>query len=84
MKIQILGPGCPKCEALLKNAKEAAERLPFECEIAKVSDLKVIADHGVLFTPALVVDGKILLSGKVPSAKDLVDVLAQAGREQEK
>ncbi len=70
-KIQILGTGCAKCEKLAANAKQAAENCGLEYELIKVSDLNEIMDFGVMTTPALAVDGKVLITGKVPSPADI-------------
>lgn len=67
MKIQILGSGCAKCRALTAVAEQAARDLGVEYEIEKVTDIARYADFGVMFTPALVVDGAVKVSGKVPS-----------------
>jgi len=67
MKIQILGTGCPKCEKLAKVAEEAAIELGLEYQLEKVTDLNSIMSFGVMLTPALVVDGKVKVSGKVPA-----------------
>lgn len=67
-KIQILGTGCAKCEKLANNAKQAAENLGLDFEMEKVTDLNKIMSFGVLTTPGLVVDGKVLVTGKVLAA----------------
>ncbi len=71
MKIQIYGSGCKKCAKLAENAQAAANELGIECEIEKVQQLADISAAGVLFTPALSVDGEIKSSGKVLSASDI-------------
>lgn len=73
--IQILGTGCPKCEKLAQNAKEAAEQLGIEYKIEKVTDINDIMKMGVMMTPGLAVDGVVKLSGKVASADDIKKVL---------
>ena len=70
-KIQILGTGCAKCEKLAANAKQAAENLGLDFEMEKVTDLNQIMGFGVMTTPGLVVDGKVLVTGKVPSPTDI-------------
>ena len=70
-KIQILGTGCAKCEKLAANAKQAADNSGIEYELVKVSDLNDIMGFGVMTTPALAVDGKVLSTGKVPSPADI-------------
>ena len=75
--IQVLGTGCPKCKKLEENAKLAAEQLALECEVLKVTDINVIMQMGVMMTPALVVDGKVKVTGKVPSVEELKIILAE-------
>jgi len=70
-KLQILGTGCAKCAALVANTETAAKELGGEYEIEKVTDLKRIMEFGVMTTPALVVDGKVVVAGKVPSPKEI-------------
>ena len=74
--IQILGTGCPKCRKLEENTKLAAKQMALECEIFKVSDINAIMQMGVMMTPALVVDGKVKVTGKVPSVEDLKKLIA--------
>ena len=66
-KIQILGSGCAKCRQLTAVAEQAARDLGLQYELEKVTDVNRYAEFGVIFTPALVVDGVVKLSGKVPS-----------------
>jgi small redox-active disulfide protein 2 len=76
MKIQILGTGCAKCNNLTHATEQAAQSLGLPYELEKVTDLKRIMEFGVMTTPALVVDGKVKVSGKVPSV-DEIKVLLQ-------
>lgn len=76
MKIEILGTGCPKCEALGKNVEAAARELGVDAEIAKVTDIVEIANRGVMMTPALSVDGEIKLVGKVATVEELKGLLS--------
>ena len=76
MKLQILGTGCAKCNALTQASEQAAQALGLPYELEKVTDLKQIMSFGVMMTPALVVDGKVKVSGKVPSVDDLKKLLA--------
>ncbi len=78
MKIEVLGPGCTRCNNLADNTKLAAEELNLDFDLTKVTDLKQIASYGVMMTPALVLDGKVVLSGKVPNTAELKDLLAAA------
>lgn len=75
MKIQILGTGCPKCKTLAENADKAAKELGLDYELIKVTDINQIMGFGVMMTPALAVDGKIKLVGKVPSPEDIKKLL---------
>ena len=74
-RIQILGTGCPKCNKLAENTEAAAGALGIECEIGKVTDLNEIIKFGVMMTPALVVDGEVKVSGKVPSVDEIKELL---------
>lgn len=71
MIIKILGSGCKKCVTLADNAKAAAEAAGKTAEIVKITDFAEIAGYGVMSTPALVVDEKLLSSGKVLSAVEI-------------
>jgi small redox-active disulfide protein 2 len=71
MKIQILGPGCPKCHKLTENAQAAVDELGLACEIEKVTQINEIVSFGVMLTPALAIDGKVKVVGKVPSTEEL-------------
>jgi small redox-active disulfide protein 2 len=75
MKLQILGTGCAKCNALAQATEQAAQALGLQYELEKVTDLNRIMSFGVMVTPALVVDGKVKVSGKVPSVDELKKLL---------
>ena len=75
-KIEILGPGCPKCEELMKQTQAVVEELGLDCRVEKVTDIMAITSYGVMMTPALVVDGQVKASGKVPSLDDLKKMLS--------
>jgi small redox-active disulfide protein 2 len=75
-RIQVLGPGCAKCKVLFEHAEQAAKELGLDYEIEKVTDIDTILAFGVMMTPALVVDGKVRLSGRVPSTAQLKEVLS--------
>jgi len=74
-KLQILGPGCPKCEELAKRTAEAATALGMEFELEKIKDLNQMMSKGVFMTPALVVDGEVKVMGKVPSIEEIKEML---------
>ena len=75
MKIQILGTGCAKCKQLTANAEAAAREMGLAYELEKVTDIRDIMRYGVLATPALAVDGKVKLVGKVATAAEIRPLL---------
>ena len=75
-KIHILGTGCAKCNALTEAVKQAVAAAGIPAEIEKVTDILRFADFGVMMTPALVVDGVVKATGKVPSPDELKKLLA--------
>ena len=75
MKLKILGTGCAKCKNLATATEQAAQALGVPYELEKITDLKQIMSFGVMVTPALVVDGKVKVSGKVPSVDELKKLL---------
>lgn len=76
-KIQILGTGCPKCKTLTANTEQAAKEAGMEYVIEKVQDINDIISFGVMTTPALVVDGNVLASGKVLSSDEIQILLKE-------
>ena len=74
--IKVLGTGCAKCEKLYAHAEAAAKELGIEYTIEKVKDINAIMTYGVMMTPALVVDEKVAVSGKVPSHDELKELLS--------
>jgi small redox-active disulfide protein 2 len=75
-KIQILGTGCAKCQKLAAVANEAALALGLPYELQKVTDLKQIMSFKVLSTPALVVDGQVKLTGRVPTVEEAKQLIS--------
>lgn len=73
MKIEVLGMGCTNCNKLYQNAVEAAKLSGKEIEVTKVDDIKKIMAYGVLSTPALVIDGIVKTTGKVPKIQEIKD-----------
>ncbi len=67
MKIEIFGSGCPRCKQTEKIMKMAVEEMGSDAIVEKVTDMMVIIEKGIVSTPAVAVDGKIVLSGKIPS-----------------
>lgn len=76
MKLQILGTGCPKCKKLAETAQAAADELGLDYEIEKITDINEIMKFGVMLTPGLAVDGKVKVSGKVPSVDEIKQMLS--------
>lgn len=77
MEIKILGTGCPKCKALEKSTREAVTELNIEAEVTKVEDIVKIMEYGILQTPGLVINNKVVFSGRIPSMKDLKNLITQ-------
>ena len=75
MKVQILGGGCKNCNILEKNTKEALENLGINTDVEKVTDFKEITALGIMRTPAVMVDGKLLVSGRVAKTKEIIKLL---------
>jgi len=80
MIVKVLGPGCANCVNLEKATRTALDRLGLDVELVKVTDFPTIVGYGVLKTPALVVDEKVVLSGRVPTADEVEVLLADALR----
>ncbi len=79
MKIEILGPGCPRCESLMENIKQALEQLGMEADVNKVTEMGQIVARGVMSTPGVVIDGKVVSAGKllsVDEAKAIIEKVA--------
>ncbi len=79
MKIQIAGPGCPRCEVTERNVFNACAELNLAAHISHVWDVKQFAALGVVLTPAVLVDGKVVVSGKVPTVAELKQILTTFG-----
>jgi small redox-active disulfide protein 2 len=77
-KIEVLGSGCPNCVKLAANANEAIAMAGVEAEVVKVTDYKEIMAYGIMSTPGLVIDGKVVSYGRIPSAGDIAVWLTEA------
>jgi len=77
MKVEVLGTGCAKCKRLTKNVETAIKDLGIEAEIVKVDDITEIMDRGVMLTPALYVDGKLKVSGRVADVREIKEILQE-------
>ena len=75
MKIEVLGTGCPKCLKLEEMVKSSVNELGLDAEVSHVYDINKILEYGVMMTPALVIDGKVRVSGKLPSKSEMRDIL---------
>lgn len=76
MRIEIVGPGCPRCKETEKNVHEAVKQLGIHAEISKVTDVTEFAKKGVMFTPGVIVDGQVKVSGKIPAVDEIKKVLS--------
>lgn len=75
MEIKVLGTGCAKCKKLEATTRQAVKELGLDATIEKVEDIQKIMSYGIMSTPGLVVDGKVVLSGKLPSVNDVKSLL---------
>ena len=75
MKIKVLGPGCKNCVTLAENTKAALTELGAEAEIEKVTDFAEIAKYGIMSTPGLVIDEKVVSYGKVLKPQDIIKII---------
>ena len=74
MLIEILGSGCPNCFETERRARQAVKLAGIEADVTHVTDVRAMAERGVLATPAVAIDGAVKLSGSVPSVAELVTV----------
>ncbi len=77
MKIEVLGPGCPRCREVEERTKEVLSELGITAEVVHVGDLKIITQYGVLFTPGLVINGKVKCSGRIPTKEEIAGFLKE-------
>lgn len=77
MEIKVLGTGCPKCKALEKATRDAVAEVGIEATIEKVEDIVKIMGYGIMHTPALVVDGKVVLSGRVATVPEIKSLITK-------
>ena len=75
MKIEILGSGCPKCQKLEAMVKDVVAKHGIKAEVIHIYDVNKIVEYGVMMTPALVIDGKVKLAGRLPSENELLSLL---------
>ena len=75
MEIKILGTGCPKCKALERITRDVIAENGIDATVSKVEEIMEIVKFGVMMTPALVVDGKVVLKGRIPSKEEVKQLL---------
>ncbi len=80
MKIIILGPGCPRCHEVEKRTKTALAELGIAADVEKISDIKKIMEYDILSTPGLVVDGKVVCSGRIPRLEEIKAWIQEASK----
>lgn len=78
MNIKVLGTGCSNCKTLEKLVRSTVEEMKIDATVEKVEDIQKIMGYGIMRTPGLVIDEKVVLSGKVPSAKELVELIEKS------
>lgn len=76
MKIEVFGTGCPKCNMLEANVKKALKDLGVEAELSKVTDIEQMVDRGLMTTPALAIDGEVVVAGRVASVAELTELIS--------
>lgn len=76
MRIEVFGTGCPKCDALEESVRRALAELGIEAEVVKVKSIDEMVGRGLMSTPALAIDGKLILAGRVPPAAELRGIIA--------
>jgi len=77
MDIKILGTGCPKCKTLEQVTRDVVARNGIDATISKVDDIMEIMKYNIMTTPALVVDGKVVVKGRVPSSDEILQLLTK-------
>ena len=80
MRIQIVGPGCPRCDATERNVFNACAELDLPADISHVRDVRQFAALGVVLTPAVLVDGTVVVAGRVPDVAELKGIFGAAMR----
>lgn len=78
MEIKVLGPGCARCQQLEKTVKEVVKELGVNVKIEDIKDIKKIMEYPILSTPGLVINGKLVVSGRVPSKAEVTTFITTA------
>ncbi|MDD5703814.1 MAG: thioredoxin family protein [Dehalococcoidales bacterium] len=84
MKIKVLGPGCAKCHQLEQTTQEVVKELGIDAEIEYVKDITKIMEYPILTTPGLVIDEKLVVSGRVPSKAEVNTYITSAMANEDK
>lgn len=77
MEIKVLGTGCPKCKSLEKATREAVAEMNVEANISKVEDIMKIMEYGIMHTPGLVINNNVVVAGRVPSSKEIKELITK-------
>lgn len=75
MKVEVFGPGCPRCEQTFRTIINAAAELEIPADIQYITDIATIADRGIMVTPAVVVNDEVILQGRIPSRREAKEIL---------
>ena len=75
MKIEVLGPGCPKCNTTYDNVNKALKELDKKAEVVKITNINIMIEKGVLQSPALIIDDKIIFQGKIPTIEQIKNII---------
>ncbi len=77
MVIKVLGTGCTRCKILEKSTRDAVSEMGIEAVVTKVEDIAMIINYGIMQTPALVINEKVVLKGRVPSVAEIKELISQ-------
>lgn len=77
MRIEVFGTGCAKCKLLEQNVRKAIEQLGINAEVVKVDDIETMVDRGLMATPGLAINGKIVAAGRIPSVDEIVSIVKE-------
>ena len=75
MEIKVLGSGCQKCKTLEKLTRDVVQEMGITAEISKEEDIVNIMNYGIMRTPGLVINGKVVLSGRIPSSREITEII---------
>ncbi len=79
MKIEVFGTGCPKCNMLEGNVKKVLSELNLKAEVVKITSIDEMVERGLMSTPALMIDGELVVAGRVPSVAELRGIIQTRG-----